>query len=139
MVWYAYELVAVIQGALTCLQVSRTIVKSHICDVMVALQLFQHVVSADLAALINRMEQFGFEPEDSQIEVPGLSVGVFSSEVVTKSSGQTRDAKVLTPGSIPHQKTGVARFRNSRVPTIVLRDSRLPLDVAGRAPEQHQL
>src|SRR6185503_14479195 len=34
---------------------------------MVALELFQHVVSADLPALIDRMKQLSFDPKNSQV------------------------------------------------------------------------
>ncbi len=45
---------------LSRLLIGRTIVQCQVCDVVISFQLLQHVVSADLATLIDGMKQFGF-------------------------------------------------------------------------------
>ena len=93
------------------LDAGRAVVESYIRDVMVALKFFQHVVGADLAALINGMKQFGFEPKNSQIRVPGFECKVLR-RIVTSRNGQTRDVSDLTRRSLHRQRIAVARFRN---------------------------
>jgi hypothetical protein len=46
----------VLIGARAGLTIGQTIVEREIGNVMIALQLLQHVVSADLPAFINRMK-----------------------------------------------------------------------------------
>jgi hypothetical protein len=51
------------------------VVECQIGNVMNAFQLLEHVIRAYLAAFINRMKQFGFEPQDthkSWSQVSGL-------------------------------------------------------------------
>ena len=50
------ELVTIFLSLLARGRIGRTIVESEISDVMITLELLQHVVSADLPALINRMK-----------------------------------------------------------------------------------
>ena len=49
----------------TLLVISRTVVERQVRDVVRPLQLLEHVVSADLPALINRVKQFSFKPQDA--------------------------------------------------------------------------
>ena len=44
--------------------VGGSVVERQVCDLMIALQLLEHVVGSDFSALINRVKQFGFEPKD---------------------------------------------------------------------------
>lgn len=53
---------------------SRTIVERQISHVMISLQLPEHVVSANLSALIDRMKQFGFKPKDLQADLGAVDV-----------------------------------------------------------------
>ena len=44
---------------------SGSIIEREVGDVVLALQLLQHVVRADFPALVNGMKQLSFQPQDS--------------------------------------------------------------------------
>ena len=64
--WNADEIVAILGSVLPILSARGPIVEREIGDVVIALQFLQHVIGADLPALINRVKQFSFEPQYSQ-------------------------------------------------------------------------
>jgi hypothetical protein len=55
---------AVFRRALERVRRGAPIVESHVRDMVVALQLPQHVERADRAALIERVQEFGLHPKD---------------------------------------------------------------------------
>ena len=59
----AHEFVAIFLGALARFAGSRAVVERQVGDVMLALELLEHLVGANLSALVHGMKQFGFEPE----------------------------------------------------------------------------
>jgi hypothetical protein len=58
-------LVRVFVRSLKRVGVRRTVVERQIRDVVIFFQLLQHLIRADFSALINRVKQFGFQPEYS--------------------------------------------------------------------------
>ena len=55
---------AVLAGEFARLCVSGSIVEREVGYVAVTLELFEHVVTANLSALVDRMKKFGFQPEN---------------------------------------------------------------------------
>ena len=60
--WNADQFVAVFAGAGDSIGRRGAIVKREIRDVMICFELFEEMISANLPALVNGMEQFGFQP-----------------------------------------------------------------------------
>src|SRR6185503_6881907 len=61
----AHQVVTILVCKLARRVIRHALVECQIGDVAPPLELLQHVVSANLSALIDRMKQFGFEPKDS--------------------------------------------------------------------------
>jgi hypothetical protein len=65
MVGYTNQIVTILCRAGARIRICRTIVKCDVGDVMVAPQLLEHLVSADLPAFIDGMKQFRFQPKNA--------------------------------------------------------------------------
>src|ERR1051326_3995946 len=62
--WNADQFVAVFACAGDSLWRRSAVVEREVRDVMICFELFEQVISANLPALVNGMEQFGFQPYD---------------------------------------------------------------------------
>src|SRR6185295_2442932 len=95
---YTNQVVTVLERPFSSFLISRAIIQRQVRDVMVALKLFQHVVSADLSALINRMKQFSFEPENSQTRKSKVGVlwDVYEEHCASSACGCSVD-KAASP------------------------------------------
>lgn len=56
----ADQVVAILQRSAAVVSTGRPIVEREVSYMMILFQLLQHVVSADLSALIERVQQFSF-------------------------------------------------------------------------------
>src|SRR5437879_970000 len=67
--WHAHQLVAILPGGFTRIPPSLrgvpggSVIERQVGDMMLSLQLLEHVVGANLATLVHRMKQLGLEPE----------------------------------------------------------------------------
>ena len=56
------EFVTLLSGQLARIRIGGSVVQREVRYMAATLQLFKHVVAANLSALIDRMKQFSFEP-----------------------------------------------------------------------------